>query len=118
VDSGWHNFFLPVKVLSLVFCGKFLQALERAFQEHKLTLAGELSPLQSPAAFVALLRAAAPRNWVVYAKRPFAGPRKCWPISLAILIASPLLTPAWFPWQTVRLLFVGGTTLTGSRLAP
>ncbi len=32
------------------------------------------SPLQSPADFAALLRAAAHRNWVVYAKRPFAGP--------------------------------------------
>jgi len=69
-----HNFFLPVKVLSLVFRGKFLQALARAFQKQKLTLAGQLSPLQSPAAFAALLRAAAQHNWVVYAKRPFAGP--------------------------------------------
>src|SRR5580692_7288420 len=42
--------------------------------KHKLTLAGQLTPLQSPAEFAALLRAAAHRNWVVYAKRPFAGP--------------------------------------------
>lgn len=68
------NFFLPVKVLSLVFRGKFLQALEQAFHNRKLTLAGQLSPLQSPAAFQTLLRTAASRNWVVYAKRPFAGP--------------------------------------------
>ncbi|MFZ0864494.1 MAG: IS91 family transposase [Candidatus Sulfotelmatobacter sp.] len=69
-----HKFFLPVKVLSVVFRGKFLDALERAFKKHKLTLAGQLTPLQSPAQFAALLRAAAHRNWVVYAKRPFAGP--------------------------------------------
>ena len=69
-----HKFFLPVKVLSVVFRGKFLDALERAFKKHKLTLAGQLTPLQSPAEFAALLRAAAHRNWVVYAKRPFAGP--------------------------------------------
>jgi uncharacterized membrane protein len=68
------KFFLPVKVLSLVFRGKILAALERAFKKHKLTLAGELSPLQSPTAFADLLRAAAQRNWVVYAQRPFAGP--------------------------------------------
>ena len=73
IPSG-HNFFLPVKVLSAVFRGKFLYALERAFKKHKLTLAGQLTPLQSPAEFAALLRAAAHRNWVVYAKRPFAGP--------------------------------------------
>jgi hypothetical protein len=68
------RFFLPVKVLSLVFRGKFLAALERAFQQHKLTLAGRLAPLQSAPAFAALLRSAASRKWVVYAKRPFAGP--------------------------------------------
>jgi hypothetical protein len=69
-----HKFFLPVKVLSVVFRGKFLDALERAFKKHKLTLAGQLTPVQSPAEFAALLRAAAHRKWVVYAKRPFAGP--------------------------------------------
>ncbi len=69
-----HKFFLPVKVLSVVFRGKFLDALERAFKKHKLTLAGQLTPLQSPAEFATLLRAAAHRDWVVYAKRPFAGP--------------------------------------------
>jgi hypothetical protein len=69
-----HKFFLPVKVLSLVFRGKFLAALQRAFRKHQLTLAGQLAPLQSPALFAALLRSAAQRHWVVYAKRPFAGP--------------------------------------------
>jgi len=89
-----HNFFLPVKVLSLVFRGKFLQALARAFQKQKLTLAGQLSPLQSPAAFAALLRAAAQHNWVVYAKRPFAGPSQVLAyLSRYTLIASPSLTP-------------------------
>jgi len=68
------KFFLPVKVLGPVFRGKFLAGLERAFAKHKLTLAGQLAPLQSPAAFAALLRTAAQQNWVVYAKRPFAGP--------------------------------------------
>jgi len=69
-----HKFFLPVKVLAVVFRGKFLDALERAFHKHKLTLAGQLTPLQSPPVFAALLRTAAQRDWVVYAKRPFAGP--------------------------------------------
>ena len=69
-----HKFFLPVEVLSVVFRGKFLAALERAFQKHQLTLAGQLTPLQSPSAFAALLSTAAQPNWVVYAKRPFAGP--------------------------------------------
>ncbi|HKF04326.1 MAG TPA: IS91 family transposase [Candidatus Sulfotelmatobacter sp.] len=69
-----HKFFLPVKVLAVVFRGKFLDALEQASHKHKLTLAGQLTPLQSPPVFAALLRTAAQRKWVVYAKRPFAGP--------------------------------------------
>jgi len=69
-----NKFFLPVKVLSPVFRGKFLHALQRAFRKHQLTLAAQLAPLQSPELFAALLHTAAHRNWVVYAKRPFAGP--------------------------------------------
>lgn len=71
-----RKFFLPVEVLSQVFRGKFLAALERAFGKHRLTLAGQLAPLESPHLFAALLRAAAQRDWVVYAKRPFAGPEQ------------------------------------------
>jgi hypothetical protein len=69
-----HKFFLPVKVLGPVFRGKFLDTLEQAFRKHQLILAGQLAPLQSPELFAALLDTAAHRNWVVYAKRPFAGP--------------------------------------------
>src|SRR5215469_14010392 len=66
--------FCPSKFSLWSFRGKFLDALERAFHKHKLTLAGQLTPLQSPPVFAALLRTAAQRDWVVYAKRPFAGP--------------------------------------------
>lgn len=69
-----HKFFVPAKVLSPVFRGKFLSALERAFKANHLTLAGQLAPFQSAPAFAALLRTAAQRQWVVYVKRPFAGP--------------------------------------------
>ena len=69
-----RKFFLPVGVLSPVFRGKFLSALEQAFRKHKLTLKGQLAELESPPAFAALLQNAAHRKWVVYVKRPFAGP--------------------------------------------
>jgi hypothetical protein len=62
-----------VKVLSRVFRGKFLAALEQAFRKQQLTLAGRLTDFQSPNSFAALLRSAARQDWVVYAKRPFAG---------------------------------------------
>ena len=69
-----RKFFLPVKVLSPVFRGKFLSALEQAFRKGKLTFNGQLAELQSPSAFATLLANAACRDWVVYVKRPFAGP--------------------------------------------
>jgi hypothetical protein len=61
-------------LLMTIYAAGLLDALERAFKKHKVTLAGQLTPLQSQAEFAALLPTAAHRNWVVYAKRPFAGP--------------------------------------------
>jgi hypothetical protein len=70
------RYLLPVPVLRQVFRGKFLSALQRAFRKHQLTLAGQLAELESPQAFAALLRTAAQPDWVVYVKRPFAGPHQ------------------------------------------
>ena len=68
-----NNFFLPVKVLSRVFRGKFVAGLRRLHAEHKLGFHGKLIPLQSPKAFSAMLRSLFRTDWVVYSKRPFAG---------------------------------------------
>jgi hypothetical protein len=65
-----NNSFCPRCCLSR----KVSRALERAFKKHTLTLAGQLTPEQSPTELAALLRAAAHRNLVVYTKRPFTGP--------------------------------------------
>jgi hypothetical protein len=63
-----------VRVLSKVFCGKFIEALKAAYADGKLYLEGGLSHLKNPRAFEHLMSKAASRPWVVYAKRPFAGP--------------------------------------------
>ncbi|HEY6372499.1 MAG TPA: IS91 family transposase [Candidatus Sulfotelmatobacter sp.] len=68
-----RSFFLPVKVLSRVFRGKFVQALKRAFQEDKLGFHGTLKLLAQPKIFSAWLRQLFRNDWVVYAKRPFGG---------------------------------------------
>ena len=74
----WVNprggFLFPVKALSQVFRGKFLEGLARAFDSGALAFAGSTATLAAAgnrAAFFAALRA---QPWVVYAKRPFAGP--------------------------------------------
>jgi hypothetical protein len=69
-----YAFFLPVKVLSRVFRGKFVAGLKRAFRQGKLTFPGSLQPLAREKAFHAFLRPLFRQDWVVYAKRPFGGP--------------------------------------------
>jgi Putative transposase len=68
------RFFLPVKVLSRVFRGKFVAGLKRLFQRKKLEFHGACLPLQNEEAFRAFLRTLFREEWVVYAKRPFGGP--------------------------------------------
>jgi hypothetical protein len=72
--STRRSFFLPVKVLSRVFRGKFVAGLKTAFQTGALQFHGHLLPLAEPRAFASWLRALFRHDWVVYSKRPFGGP--------------------------------------------
>ena len=78
--SGWvacrPGFFLPVRVLSRYFRRVLLAALEDAFESEQLRFAGVLQPLSDPRCFAEHLRPARETEWVVYAKRPFAGPEQ------------------------------------------
>ena len=70
------SFLFPVRALAIVFRGKFLAALQEAYTQGELRFAAGTAPLaHGPtfAAFLAQLRAVA---WIVYAKRPFAGPEQ------------------------------------------
>jgi hypothetical protein len=68
------HFFLPVRVLSRVFRGKFMAGLRRAFRQNKLVFFGTCGSLAQPKAFSAFLRTLFREEWVVYAKKPFGGP--------------------------------------------
>jgi hypothetical protein len=68
------GFFLPVKVLSPVFRGKFLAGLRAAFDRGKLAFHGKLAALADPNEFQRRLSASSRSDWVVYAKPPFGGP--------------------------------------------
>jgi len=67
------RFFLPVRVLSRVFRGKFVAGLKRAFRRKKLVFYGACLPLVDETAFGKFLRTLFREDWVVYAKRPFGG---------------------------------------------
>jgi len=68
------GFFLPVRVLSKVFRGIFLELTRKAFAKDMLTFQGCLAPLNDPDAFAAHLAPTYDTDWVVYAKPPFGGP--------------------------------------------
>jgi len=68
------GFFLPVRVLSRMFRGLFLHYLDRAFAAGALKFFDAYRHLHEPAAFRRYLAPVHRAEWVVYAKRPFAGP--------------------------------------------
>jgi Putative transposase/Transposase zinc-binding domain len=70
------GFFLPVRVLSRLFRGKFLAFFEEAFQQHQLRLHGQLQGLADPKAFQNVIDKLRVKEWVVYAKPPFGGPEQ------------------------------------------
>ena len=69
------GFFLPVRVLSRLFRRRFLEALENAHRTGKLQFFSEHMALADADAFVDWLAPLRKEEWVVYAKRPFAGPQ-------------------------------------------
>ena len=68
------HYFLPKKVLHKIFRGKFVTALQRAFQNGQLRFEGDLKLLAQPKTFAAWLRPLYRQAWVVYLKPPFGGP--------------------------------------------
>jgi hypothetical protein len=70
------DFFLSVRVLSRLFKRLFLEALQTAFDAGKLQFFHSLEPLRKPVAFARQLAKMKACDWVVYAKRPFAGPQQ------------------------------------------
>jgi hypothetical protein len=72
--SSRRSFFLPVKVVSRVFRGKFVAGLKTAFHAGALQFHGHRLPLAEPRAFASWLRLRFRHDWVVYSKRPFGGP--------------------------------------------
>jgi len=69
-----RGFFMPVKLLSRMFRGKFLASLKEAHRRGELTLAGRLQPLDSDRAFRSWLGPLYDKEWVVYAQPPWKGP--------------------------------------------
>lgn len=70
-----RGFFLPVRVLSRLFRRRFLEELRKLHQSNQLRFFGEHASLVDGQAFEQWLAPLQQQEWVVYAKRPFAGPQ-------------------------------------------
>ena len=69
-----RGFFLPVRVLSRLFRRLFLEAVQDAYHAGQLQFFGEHQGLGEESTFIEWLKPLRKCEWVVYAKRPFAGP--------------------------------------------
>jgi Putative transposase/Transposase zinc-binding domain len=77
-DTRWigcrETFFLPIKVLSRVLRGKFLELLDAAANCGALTFSGPTAALSDLHAWKDFIRQMRGKEWVVYAKPPFGSP--------------------------------------------
>jgi len=77
-DGTWRacrpGFFLPVRVLSRLFRGKFVAGLRAEFGGNQIEFHGALARHDSPAAFERLLAESMRTEWVVFAKPPLDHP--------------------------------------------
>jgi predicted Zn-ribbon and HTH transcriptional regulator len=71
-----NNFFIPVRVLSRVFRGKFLEQLKKAYRVRRIQCVGKAEPLAHGQTFQKLLDRLYNKEWIVYAKQPFGGPEQ------------------------------------------
>ncbi len=65
------EFLIPVKVLRLVFRGKFIDLLKKAYRKEELTFHGSIVGLADPVRFQSCLNRSVRNKWVVFVKRPF-----------------------------------------------
>jgi hypothetical protein len=73
--STSEHYLFPVRALSKMFTAKFRDGLKKLSDQGKLGFHGALAPLSQPAKFRELLSSACAQPWVVYSKKPFAGPQ-------------------------------------------
>jgi hypothetical protein len=69
------GFFLPVRVLSRLFRRLYIDMLREAYEHHQLNFFGGCLSIEDDTSFALWLNIQKKINWVVYAKRPFAGPQ-------------------------------------------
>jgi len=79
-DGGWQpareSYLFRTPSLAKAFRSRFLDLLDRCYRQKALLFAGCTSPLETSAQFAPFLDSLRDKPWIVYAKRPFAGPQQ------------------------------------------
>jgi hypothetical protein len=70
------SYLFKVESLAKEFCKRYLKKLKKAFTDGKLIFPGNTQIYGSPRKFEKLIQLLYRTNWIVYAKRPFAGPEQ------------------------------------------
>jgi hypothetical protein len=73
IRPKYAGFFLPIKILSRVFRGKFVAALRRASPRGDLDLAGATESFRDPAQWHTFVDTLYETDWIVYAKSALGG---------------------------------------------
>ena len=71
-DNG-EDFFLPIRVVSRLFRGKYLAELKQLWENGKLEFHGTAEPYRNHYVFKELLDSCYDKEWVPYCKKPFDG---------------------------------------------
>ena len=74
--TGNRKFFIPVKVLSRMFRGKLLYYLKKAYKNEVLKFHGNIAHFHKREVFQELIDKLYSKEWVVYSKIPFGGPKQ------------------------------------------
>lgn len=72
--KGQEKFFIPVKILSKVFRGKFLYYLKKYYKEDNLKFYGDNSKYEEPTTFSKLVDECYNIDWYSYTKKTFSHP--------------------------------------------
>jgi hypothetical protein len=74
-EQKWHpsrnKFFIPVRVVSALFRGKFLFYLKQAYSDNRFTFTGKISQLKGKKNFNQLMTELYRKKWVIYTKKSF-----------------------------------------------
>ena len=71
-DNG-EDFFLPIRVISSLFRGKYLAELKQLWKDDKLEFHGTAEPYRNHYVFKELIDSCYSKEWIPYCKKPFDG---------------------------------------------